>query len=422
MSTCMQWTVFNTSFYGEKCFHLSVLIYSNVHITFNLGKCHLVIFAPQRPPSNISVKFGPGQLKQVESVTHVGIDLHQSLKNSSAVEARIQKGRASLFSILSIEKDYGFISPSVLSSIIDKVCFPTVLYGAELWHSMTLSDMDKLERFTRLAAKSIQKFPMRTRTDIALGMLGWLPMRARVEQRKLTFLQKLCTMPPETLARQIFDLRLNLFILRGYENQIGFIPDIWEIVTRYQLQDYITLYIRSSEFPSKQQWKNLIARKIRQSYEAEWSHRLQIDTEFSRFKVLQPRLEMSVIWTLSLDTSTVPEAFLVARLWSKVTQGFPNTINCALCHAETNDIYKHIVSSCPSFGQQRLDFINCISQTVSAEIGTFLQYTNIELFYCTVLGSTTHNFPDLCKETLNAFLKLSFNFVRNTLRQYGLKA
>ena len=131
---------------------------------------------------------------------------------------------------------------------------------------------------------------------------------------------------------------------------------------------------------------------------------------------------MSVIWTLSLDTSTVPEAFLVARLWSKVTQGFPNTINCALCHAETNDIYKHIVSSCPSFGQQRLDFINCISQTVSAEIGTFLQYTNIELFYCTVLGSTTHNFPDLCKETLNAFLKLSFNFVRNTLRQYGLKA
>ena len=166
----------------------------------------MVLFAPQRPPSNISVKFGPGQLKQVESVTHVGIDLHQSLKKSSAVDARIQKGRASLFSILSIEKDSGFISPSVLSSIIDKVCFPTVLYGAELWHS----DMDKLERFTRLAAKSIQKFPMRTRTDIALGMLGWLPMRARVEQRKLTFLQKLCAMPPETLARQIFDLRLNL--------------------------------------------------------------------------------------------------------------------------------------------------------------------------------------------------------------------
>ena len=26
---CMHWTVFKTSFNGEKCFHLSVLIYSN---------------------------------------------------------------------------------------------------------------------------------------------------------------------------------------------------------------------------------------------------------------------------------------------------------------------------------------------------------------------------------------------------------
>ena len=28
---CMHWTVFNTSLNGEKCFHLSVLIYSNIY-------------------------------------------------------------------------------------------------------------------------------------------------------------------------------------------------------------------------------------------------------------------------------------------------------------------------------------------------------------------------------------------------------
>ena len=28
---CMYWAVFNTSFNGEKCFHLSVLIYSNIY-------------------------------------------------------------------------------------------------------------------------------------------------------------------------------------------------------------------------------------------------------------------------------------------------------------------------------------------------------------------------------------------------------
>ena len=28
---CMHWTVFNTTFNEEKCFHLSVLIYSNIY-------------------------------------------------------------------------------------------------------------------------------------------------------------------------------------------------------------------------------------------------------------------------------------------------------------------------------------------------------------------------------------------------------
>ena len=28
---CMHWTVFNTSFNGEKCFHLSVMNYSNTY-------------------------------------------------------------------------------------------------------------------------------------------------------------------------------------------------------------------------------------------------------------------------------------------------------------------------------------------------------------------------------------------------------
>ena len=101
------------------------------------------------------------------------------MKSSCAVNARIQKGRASLFSVHSVDKGTGCISPSILASITDKICFPSVLYGAELWHSMNLADMEMIEKFTRLAAKSIQKFPIRTRTDIALGMLGWLPMRAR---------------------------------------------------------------------------------------------------------------------------------------------------------------------------------------------------------------------------------------------------
>ena len=66
--------------------------------------------------------------------------------------------------------------------------------------------------------------------------------------------------------------------------------------------------------------------------------------------------------------------------------------------------------------------MNIISRNVSAQIGTFLQSTTAELFYCTVIGSVNHRFPDICKESLIAFLKISFGFVSSLLRLYGVKA
>ena len=131
---------------------------------FNPEKCHLIVFSPRKPPSNVTVKFGPSQIKQTESITHVGIELDQSFKSSLAIDARIQKGRASLFSVLAIDRDTGFVCPSILSSLIEKICLPIVLYGAELWHNMSVSDIYKREKFIRLAAKSVQRFPTRTRT------------------------------------------------------------------------------------------------------------------------------------------------------------------------------------------------------------------------------------------------------------------
>lgn len=176
----------------------------------NSDKCKLLIFSRKKSPTNVYVKFGNASIEQNESISHVGIDIHQSLKSSNAINARIQKARASLFSILSIDRDRGSVNPAILSSVIERVCLPSLLYGAELWHTMTAEDSIKLERFLRLAAKKIQNFPVRTRTDIALGMLGWLPLSVRIEHKKLMFLQKLCTMAPNTLARQVFDVRLNL--------------------------------------------------------------------------------------------------------------------------------------------------------------------------------------------------------------------
>ena len=188
---------------------------------------------------------------------------------------------------------------------------------------MTAEDSLKLERFTRLAAKSIQKLPMRTRTDMALGMLGWLPMSARVEKRKLMFLQKLCTMPPDTLTRKIFDVRLNLYILKGCSNQLGYIPDILKIASKYDLVHFIRSYMATSVFPSKSVWKNIAFNKIKELHESSWLDRTSHDDEFTRFKTLHSTFQTSVVWQMPTDRHTLTAAFLIAKLWTRVAKEEP---------------------------------------------------------------------------------------------------
>jgi hypothetical protein len=116
---------------------------------------------------------------------------------------------------------------------------------------LTKKDSLLLERFLRLAAKSIQKLPTRTRTDMALALLGWRSFESLIDKRKLCFVPKLCQMPNDCLTKHIFDMRLNMFMLKGAKHQLGFIPDICKILVKYGLFKYLNDYIQFSEFPTK---------------------------------------------------------------------------------------------------------------------------------------------------------------------------
>ncbi|XP_060604952.1 fibropellin-1-like [Ruditapes philippinarum] len=52
---------------------------------------------------------------------------------------------------------------------------------------------------------------------MALSTLGWFTIEADIDQRKLTFLQKLCTIPTHYLSRKPFNYRLNLFVMKDID-------------------------------------------------------------------------------------------------------------------------------------------------------------------------------------------------------------
>ena len=121
------------------------------------------------------------------------------------------------------------INPILSASLIHKICIPTLLYGSELWYNLSKQNIEQMEIFYRFCAKVIQGFNRLTRTDMCLGMLGWLPVQAEIDKRKLGFLQKLCSMPNSLLSKNVFNARLYMFTVRPDNKQKGYIPDIFNI-------------------------------------------------------------------------------------------------------------------------------------------------------------------------------------------------
>ena len=82
------------------------------------------------------------------------------------------------------------------------------------------------------------------------------------DYRKLQFLGQLCRLPCLYLAKQLFVHRFTRY-RGGIERQSGgFLPDIFNILNKYNLMQYIDYYIQTAYFPTKYMWKSVLKRSI----------------------------------------------------------------------------------------------------------------------------------------------------------------
>ena len=77
------------------------------------------------------------------------------------------------------------LNPLTCIKIYNSVVLPKALYGCESWSQLSVSNILHLERAQRFCIKYIQGFGIRTRTDVALGLLGVLPLESEVDFKKL---------------------------------------------------------------------------------------------------------------------------------------------------------------------------------------------------------------------------------------------
>ena len=220
-------------------------------------------------------------------------------------------------------------------------------------------------------------------------------------------------MPPNLLSRQVFNFWLNP------RKSIWFYS--WKVLQKYRLEEHLLSYLATSLFPTKGTWKTIVEHKIRIYYETAWIERVDNDADFARFRLIHPSIKMSNIWTIRHNKSSFYSALIVARLCTLVPQQ-NDPIQCLFCGTTPSDIYKHTVSACPRFTNERESFIRLVSNEVCTDIGNFLRSANMESFLCALLKAKGHTCFNNNETTYGTFLYNSIEFVSQTIRidmKYG---
>ena len=93
-------------------------------------------------------------------------------------------------------------------------------------------------------------------------------------------------------------------------------------------------------------------------------------------------------------------------------------MKCLFCGTITYDIYKHTVSACPRFTNERESFIRLLSNEVCTDIGNFLRIANMESFLCVLLGEKGHPCFNNAETTYDTFLYNAIEFVSQIIRIY----
>ena len=121
------------------------------------------------------------------------------------------------------------------------------LYQCELWSNLTVKDIVKLERSHRFCLNYVQQLSQHTNNRYTFSVINIDPLETYIDYRKLQFLGQLCRLSPQSQAKSVFHHRLLRYINKDRQC-LGFVPDIFRIVRKYNLQYVLDTYIRFLPF------------------------------------------------------------------------------------------------------------------------------------------------------------------------------
>ena len=350
--------------------------HKSVIVTFNESKQSF-----KKRPHNWSM----GQLKimEKEEYSHLGIVCNKYNKNSYDVKCLDGKLRGTFFGLIKDGIHRNGLNPLTSYRIYKSIVLPRALFGSEMLNPLSENDLLVLERTHRLCLKHVQGLHLRSRTDIVLGMLSAFPIEAEIDKRKLLFLGQLCRLEGNCAVKQLFVLRLCAFV-NGL-SFTGFLPDVVNLLHKYNLYYVLQSYLNTGVFPSKFDWKRSIASKVSNHFIHEWNVRTS-SYQFSIYREIQTEFSFCPIWHFARRNPLMLHAcFASAQLVAHLSYF---DVNCRRC-GQSNiriSLTQHILTRCPLVYGCRRIFYDEISNICNQSIAEFLRSLTDEQYVRALFG------------------------------------
>ena len=247
------------------------------------------------------------------------------------------------------------ISPISARRLYTSIAFPRALYGCEVWSDLKCQDLRVIEIAHRFAAKYVQGFSTRTRTDTALGLIGLPQVEAFIDQRKLNLCGQLCRLRVGSAIKSVFLLRLSSYTV-GLTEQKGSIPDFFRLLYKYGLNEAIVVYLSDGTLPDKLQWKWMVKQAVSTYHEIQWKNRLESCISFSRLEAVHSELKPCLLWQACL---IYPKDAMKFKATAKVLASLSADVDlsaCSKCGKSVSCLVDHILVECTVMNSLRDKF------------------------------------------------------------------
>jgi len=360
-------------------------------LNFSPSKTSVVVFGESKRVNDINSSMrtwalGDSIVSEQQHVKHLGITLCAYANSTKRTNDACSKSKSMLGTLATVGVRPNGMNPMYSSKLWNKICIPACLFGCEVWHNLSSTEMVLLERAQKYAAKLMQGFHVRTHDEIARSMLGWHSMEARIHKAKLIFLRKITSLPSNDITKQLFLYRLTDFMLINDVNpNKGFIREVWGILRYYGLCEYLRDFFHTLHFPPKLVWRSIVNDAINAKQNLSHVNGLLSKSGTSLYLIAQPEIKISILYKVAAKYSETNNNIIhMARL---LTIPDTNNFHCHLCKVDIVNTAVHLLTLCPFLNDIRNIMWNEIIDAMSVEHSVSLHNKTEEQQTAIMLGA-----------------------------------